>query len=95
MSPPKKCYRAPDGACDFSSMTFVIVTHRKKKNNKKKKKIEGLNDISQSPQGNVIWPCGGVVTAGFEKWETLEDICKFIALLFKQVKRALGKIRFI
>lgn len=92
MSPPKKCYRAPDGACDFSSMTFVIVTHRKKY---KKKKTEGLNNISQSPQGNVICPCGGVVTAGFEKWETLEDICKFIALLFKQVKSALGKIRFI
>lgn len=27
MSPPfKKCHRAPDAACDFSSMTFVIVT---------------------------------------------------------------------
>lgn len=64
MSPPKKCYRAPDGACDFSSMTFVIVTVRKK--------IEDVNDISQGPQGKVICPCGCIVTAASENWELLE-----------------------
>lgn len=68
MSPPKKCYRGPDGACDFSSMTFVIVRVREKKI----KKIEGLNNISQSPQGKVICPCGDIVTAGPEKWEYLK-----------------------
>lgn len=45
MSPRKKYYRAPDGACDFSSMTFVIVSQKK------------------SPQGKVICPCGGIVSA--------------------------------
>lgn len=30
MSPPKKCYRVPHRACDFSTMTFVIVRVRKK-----------------------------------------------------------------
>lgn len=64
MSPSKKSYRAPDGACDFSSMTFVIVTVRKK--------TEGLKHISQSPQGKVICPCGSTVTAGLEKWEFLK-----------------------
>lgn len=44
MSPHKKGYRGPDGECDFSSMTFVIVSQEN----------EGLNDISQSPQGKMI-----------------------------------------
>lgn len=86
-SPLVNCYRALNGACDFSSMTFVIVTD----NEIEKKKTEGLQKSSRESD-IPLWLYG---SCGFREVGILEDICKFIALLFKQVKGALGKIRFI
>lgn len=65
MSPPKKWYRAPDGVCDFSTMTSVIVAVNLQK-------FKASVMISQSPQGKVIRPCRDTVTAGSEKWEFLK-----------------------
>lgn len=66
-------------------MTFVIVTVRMKKN------IKWSNDILQRPRGTGLSPRGGIVSSG----RILDDVGTFIALVFKQVKRASGRIGFI
>lgn len=69
-------------------MTFVIVTVRMKKN------IKCSNDILQRPRGTGLSPRGGIVSSG-SNGRILDDVGTFIALVFKQVKRASGRIGFI
>lgn len=71
----KMRYRASGSACDFSSVTFVIVTVRMKKN------IKWFNDILPRPPGTGPSPCRDAVSTdwnGREFLTTLHIYCSHL-----------------